>query len=83
MFHWFKHLGGKELSSKEKPALTPEMKKARKEWCEEMKKLMEKWGKDFHACFLDEKGFYVMSHQRKIKILEAQAGESKSNRHHI
>ena len=30
VFRWFKTLGGKKISSKEKPALTPEMKTARK-----------------------------------------------------
>ena len=76
MRRWSKLLGGKEVSSKEKPNLNPEIKKAQKEWCKKIKKLMEKWGKDFQVCFLNEKRFYVMSRQRKIKILEAQAGES-------
>ena len=55
VWRWFKRLGGKEISSKENPALTPKMKKTRNEWCKEMKKLMEKRGKNFHACFLDNK----------------------------
>ena len=76
VFRWFKEIGGKEISSKEKPALTPEMKKARKEWCEEMKRLMEKWGENFYPCFLDEKWFYCKSRRRKIKLLETQPGES-------
>ena len=41
-----------------------------------MKKLMEKWGKDFYPCFLDEKWFYCKSRRRKIKLLETQPGES-------
>ena len=78
-FCWFKNLGGKEMFYKEKPALTPETKKARKEWHEEMKRLMEKRGKDFNPCYLSEKWFHVNSRQKKIKILEARSGESDKN----
>ena len=62
VYRWFKRLDGKLKSSKEKPMLTPEMMKDRKKWCKDMKKLIEEHGsKNFYACFLDEKWFYITS----------------------
>ena len=76
VYRWFKQLDGKEKSPKEKPALTPDMKRERIKWCNDMKDLIEELGDKFYACFLDEKWFYITSRRRKIKILSAQPGEN-------
>ena len=75
VMRWFKQQGGKEKSPKEKPFLTEDQKKARKKWCEDEKARMTEAGKEFYACFLDEKWFYVTSRRRKLKILPAGQGE--------
>ena len=76
VYCWFRRQGGKEKSPREKPMLTPEMKRDRKKWCEDMKKLVEEYGDNFYACFLDEKWFYTTSCRRKLKILPAGPGET-------
>ena len=81
---WFRQQGGKEKSPKEKPFLTPDQKKAHKFWCEEEKARMANLGKDFYACLLDEKWFYVTFWRRKLKILPTGEGEdSKEVAPHI
>ena len=53
----------------------PDQKNARKFWCEEEKARIANLGKDFYACFLDEKWFYITSWRRKLKILPEEEGE--------
>ena len=67
--------GDKEKFPKEKPYLTSDQKKAREEWCQNEKERMARQGKEFYACFLDEKWFYVTSRRRKLKILPPGEGE--------
>ena len=68
---WFKQQGNKEKSPKEKPFLTEDQKKAQKKWCEGKKARLAEAGKEFYACFLDEKWFYITSRRKKLKILPA------------
>ena len=72
---WVKQQGDKEKSPKEKPFLTEDQKQACKKWCEDEKARLAKEGKDFYACFLDKKWFYVTSQRRKLKLLPAGPNE--------
>ena len=75
LYRWFKKSGGEDKSPKEKPYLTEDQKRERKQWCEDVKKLMAERGNNFYACFLDEKWFYITSRRRRIKVLPAGQGE--------
>ena len=75
LWRWFKAQGGQEKSPKEKPYLTEDQKKERVVWCEDMKEKLATHGRQFYACFLDEKWFYTTSRRRKIKILPAGPDE--------
>lgn len=77
VYRWFKKNKGKELSAKEKPILTDELKRQRVEW-------VRKWGelfknKDTPVCYLDEKWFYTSSRRRKIKYLPPGPGENQND----
>ena len=73
VYRWWKKNKGKELSAKEKPLLTNELKNERIAW-------VQKWGELFSdpstpVCYLDEKWFYTSSRRRKIKFLPPGPGE--------
>ena len=78
LHRWFNQQGGKAKSPMEKPYLSQEQKKGRKEWCVREKARMEQYGTQFYACFLDEKWFYLTSRRRKIKILPPGMGEDSN-----
>ena len=79
LMRWFHQQGGTLKSPMEKPYLTAEQKKKRKEWCEAEKGRMGRYGRRFFACFLDEKWFYTTSRRRKIKYLPPGPGESAAD----
>ena len=62
---FFKKNKGKKLFAKEKPRLTDDQKKQRKEWAAKMLENIQ--DPNFVYCFLDEKWFCTSTYRRKLK----------------
>ena len=54
VYRWFKQLGGKDKSPKEKPALTLDMKRRCITWCNDMKDLIKEHCNECYVCFLNK-----------------------------
>jgi len=72
---WFRRCGGREISSKEKPLLTTQMKKDRERWVTDHGPKLT--NKEVPVVFLDEKWFYKRNRRRVLKELPAEEDEDE------